>query len=260
MTHLLRYFAVGSENLNVEPGEEARNHTGDVKEGYDMGRPPRGIQPGDSMEKVEAAGAADPDLLKPLFGMNQWPGEEAEEELGLKGFRLFMTTYFGQLQDLARSMMRLFALSLGLPADHFVALTERPSATLRILHYPPQFLSAKNKLGCGAHTDYGCCTILAQDATGGLQLRNSHGQWVHAPPMEGTFVINLGDMMNRWTNKLYRSTVRQRLHACTRIHAYTHTYNCAHNIPQHAHTHIHSLRLPDVLTCGCATVCVCVCV
>ena len=105
--------------------------------------------------------------------------------------------------------MGLIGLSLGLPRGHFEQLLLRPAATLRLLHYPPQVITEKSRLGCGAHTDYGCCTILAQDTTGGLQIRNAHHQWVHAPPVEGSFVINLGDMMNRWTNGLYRSTVHR---------------------------------------------------
>jgi isopenicillin N synthase-like dioxygenase len=80
-------------------------------------------------------------------------------------------------------------------------------ATLGPLHYPPQRGRIdESQLGAGAHTDYGCLTILAQDGVEGLQVRNVQGEWIDAPPIAGTFVVNIGDMMARWTNDLFAST------------------------------------------------------
>ena len=98
-----------------------------------------------------------------------------------------------------------------LAPTYFDSLSDNPVTTLRMLHYWP--LTCKDfekKISAGAHTDYGCCTILLQDRTGGLQVLNSRRkEWVHVPPMEGALVVNLGDMLARWTNHRYSSTIHR---------------------------------------------------
>ncbi|VTL99196.1 oxidoreductase [Pseudomonas aeruginosa] len=77
----------------------------------------------------------------------------------------------------------------------------------RLIHYPPAAdRQSADQPGAGAHTDYGCVTLLYQDAAGGLQVQNRQGEWIDAPPIDGTFVVNIGDMMARWSNDRYRST------------------------------------------------------
>jgi isopenicillin N synthase-like dioxygenase len=77
----------------------------------------------------------------------------------------------------------------------------------RMIHYPPrQTASSADQQGAGAHTDYGCVTLLYQDDAGGLQVQNVNGEWIDAPPIEGTYVVNIGDMMARWSNDRYTST------------------------------------------------------
>ncbi|NKC32564.1 isopenicillin N synthase family dioxygenase [Falsiroseomonas selenitidurans] len=131
---------------------------------------------------------------------NQWPE-------GLPGFRAQMEAYQGAVTSLADRLIRAVALSLDLSesyfSDGFVAV--KPS--IRLLHYPPQPKDAAlDQLGAGAHTDWGALTLLLQDDAGGLEVCNAEGQWIAARPIPGTLVVNLGDMVRRWTNDLYQST------------------------------------------------------
>jgi isopenicillin N synthase-like dioxygenase len=107
---------------------------------------------------------------------------------------------------LARLLMSGIALSLDLPWRHFDPCLETHMSSLRLLHYPPHpEADAAREVGCGAHTDWGAITVLAQDASG-LEIRHAAGHWIAAPVVPGTFIVNLGDMMARWTNDLYAST------------------------------------------------------
>ncbi len=136
------------------------------------------------------------------MGPNQWPES-------LKQFRPVMLAYFAALEATAVRLMRAMALSLGLPRTHFDSFCHDPMGVLRLLHYPPQPANPEpGEKGCGAHSDWGCLTLLWQDEHGGLQA-HSGGEWIDAPPIPGTFVINIGDMFARWTNDLYRSTLHR---------------------------------------------------
>jgi isopenicillin N synthase-like dioxygenase len=147
--------------------------------------------------------AADhPDALegKPLQGPNQWPSE-AE----LPGFRATIDRYVAEMSALARELVGAITVSLGLPSDSMSRYFENPTTFLRLLHYPTQPEEA-GLFGSAPHTDYGFITLLAQDNVGGLEVKNKAGEWIPAPPIPDTFVMNVGDILARWSNDLFVST------------------------------------------------------
>ena len=91
------------------------------------------------------------------------------------------------------------------PEDFFLQFTKKPMVQSRLFHYSPQAVPDDKQLGVAPHTDYGMITLLTQDPIGGLELRKRDGEWVRAPWIDNTFVINLGDMVKVWTNDIYVS-------------------------------------------------------
>jgi isopenicillin N synthase-like dioxygenase len=128
---------------------------------------------------------------------NRWPD--------LPGFQEPVEAYFAAMLALARRLSAMFSLALGMPEGHFAAQLTRPIAQLRLLRYPVA-RAEDTAPGIGTHCDYECFTILAQDGVGGLEVRNTAGAWVAAPPLEDTFVVNIGELLQRWTNDLFRAT------------------------------------------------------
>ncbi len=180
------YFGMGGENL-----DPTKQHViGDLKEGIKIGRDLPLDHP------LVVAGT-------PLHGPNQWPAD-------LSGWRETMEAYYAGLSALGHELMATFAMALGLEEDFFEDKLTGPMATVGPIHYPHhEGEVSETRLGAGAHTDFGCLTILAQDDNEGLQVRNAAGTWIDAPPIAGTFVVNVGDMMARWTNDLFASTVHR---------------------------------------------------
>jgi isopenicillin N synthase-like dioxygenase len=144
----------------------------------------------------------DPDVIAGHFlhGPNHWPENHP-------WFRAAIEPYLDAVLALGVRLERLFALSLDLEEDFFVKLCKKPTFHMRLMHNLPQTEEEKKiHMTVGEHSDYGMLTILMQDPNGGLELQLRSGEWIKAPYVEDTFVINVGDMLELWTNDLYVST------------------------------------------------------
>ncbi|MEJ6402641.1 isopenicillin N synthase family dioxygenase [Yoonia sp. 2307UL14-13] len=128
----------------------------------------------------------------------------------LPGFRTAWEAYYTAMEDLAARLMRAFAVALRLPEDHFAPFISHPISALRAVHYPATVDAPLDKQQrAGAHTDYGSLTILLpQPGSAGLQVQQGGG-WVDVPALEGAFVINIGDLMARWTADRWVSTLHR---------------------------------------------------
>lgn len=139
-----------------------------------------------------------------FYGENIWPDEPRD-------FREAWIRYYQSMELLGSQLMRLFAAALKLPQDYFVEFHTHHISALRALNYPST--TAKLMPGqqrAGAHSDYGSVTILKPDLhVGGLEIRLPSGKWLAAPLIENTYVINIGDMMARWTNDRWVSTLHR---------------------------------------------------
>jgi len=170
------YFPVGAELTSGQP---------DLKEGLYFG-----TELGDDDPRVRAG--------LPLHGHNLFPAQVPE-------LRDAVLAYLDALTGLGQAVLRGVALSLGLDADYFAAgYTAHPTVLFRVFRYPA-VPPGDAGWGAGEHTDYGLLTLLAQDDNGGLQVGTPSG-WIDAPPLAGTFVANIGDMLDRLTGGWYRST------------------------------------------------------
>lgn len=149
---------------------------------------------------AEELGAGDARVAAgwPLHGANLFPDDVPE-------LKPAVLRFMHEAERAAHAIMRGVALSLALPADYFrTTYTARPTMLFRVFHYPPS-LAGDDAWGVGEHTDYGLLTLLAQDAVGGLQVKTPQ-DWIDAPPIPGTLVCNIGDMLDRLTGGAYRST------------------------------------------------------
>ncbi|WP_072700039.1 isopenicillin N synthase family dioxygenase [Rhodococcus coprophilus] len=142
--------------------------------------------------------ADDPDYLggNPLLGPNQWPD--------LDGFAEPVSKYYDEVFSLGRVLLRAFAESLGEPSDLFDRHVTTPPAQLRLIHYPHD-PSAADRPGIGAHTDYEVFTLLRPTAPG-LEVVNAEGTWIDVPYTEDAFVLNIGDLLEIWTNGEFTAT------------------------------------------------------
>ncbi|KIJ62983.1 hypothetical protein HYDPIDRAFT_114132 [Hydnomerulius pinastri MD-312] len=174
---------------NVEPGNR-----GDLHEGFEIG-----------WEQLNASTDDDKTAhARVTCGENVWPSEPA-------GFREAMLNYYHAVFAVGEALYPLFALALDLPETYFDDKTRRSAPIMRPLHYPPQDGPVDDRaVGIGAHTDFECFTILwQQPEILALQVLNSEKQWVGAPPIDGTLVVNIGDEFARLSNDVFKSAVHR---------------------------------------------------
>ena len=147
----------------------------------------------------------DPDLLAglPLHGKIPWPSAMPDLEPRM------MASYH-KVDALGYELLKLFELSLGMEEGTLRAYFQKDMNSLRLLHYPPQRPDEEGvHLGARAHTDTNAFTILAQDDNGGLEIKNLDGEWVAVPPLPGTFVVNVGEVLKVWTDAVFSSTLHR---------------------------------------------------
>jgi isopenicillin N synthase-like dioxygenase len=142
--------------------------------------------------------ADDPDHVagNPMLGPNVWPEVD--------GFAEAVTAYYQAVLDLGNQLLWAFAVALGEDPDTFTQHATKTPSQLRLVHYPYN-PDAEDVLGIGAHTDYECFTLLKPTAPG-LEVLNGAGEWVDVPPVPDAFVVNIGDLLELWTNGAYVAT------------------------------------------------------
>jgi isopenicillin N synthase-like dioxygenase len=184
------YIALGNEALAYSLDEKTPP---DYKESFSIG-------------PVDAADDAYHRAATPanFFAPNMWPD-------GLPEFRTTWTAYYRAMEELATTLMRIFAMALGMYEHYFDDKIDRHITNFSMLHYPPQHdPPLPGQLRAGAHTDYGSLTIVKPDgAEGGLQVRTKDGSWLDVPHVPDAFVVNLGDLMAEWTNDRWVSTLHR---------------------------------------------------
>ncbi len=144
----------------------------------------------------------DPDYLAgiTLYGPNVWPR-------GMLEFEEKIYTAYQQFQQLSQSIFSLFAIGLELPADYFSPLISKPASVMNVNYYPATGnLAGTESSGIGAHSDYEAFAMLWQDGAGGLQIESLDGEWEAVEPLPDALVINIGDLMQHWTNDRFRAT------------------------------------------------------
>jgi isopenicillin N synthase-like dioxygenase len=170
----------------VPIGEEVfAGGTSDLKEAFDLGADL-------PVDDPAVAGSR-------MLGPNQWPD--------VPGFAPACTAWYDAVLSLGRRLLRGFALALDEPEDAFDRYVTQPPSQLRLIHYPHD-PSAHDVVGIGAHTDYECFTLLLPTAPG-LEVLNGAGEWIDVPPREGALVVNVGDILETWTNGRFVATTHR---------------------------------------------------
>ena len=147
-----------------------------------------------------------------MYGPNQYPSKASIVEA--------LQEYYVAAFDVSQVVLKAMAEALALESNFFTQCFKNHVTVLRMIHYPPRPEESHTN-GAGAHTDYGCITLLLQDDVGGLQVKNRQGEWTDAIPIKGSLVVNIGDLMQRWTNDEYVSTAHRVIAPLKEVHRYS---------------------------------------
>ncbi|MEO0488097.1 MAG: 2-oxoglutarate and iron-dependent oxygenase domain-containing protein [Cyanobacteria bacterium J06659_2] len=171
--------------IGIERERLDETQPGDLKEAFNIGR---GVSP--------EAGSASQQALD----INQWPD-------GQDAFKATLSNFFDVRSTAASRIFRAFAIALQMPETFIVDQHQSCDYTLRLLHYPPlETLPKPGQIRAGTHSDYGTLTLLFQDDVGGLEVQLANGGWIAAPAIPEAILINTGDLTQRWSNDVFRST------------------------------------------------------
>ncbi|XP_030945503.1 2-oxoglutarate-Fe(II) type oxidoreductase hxnY isoform X2 [Quercus lobata] len=199
-----KFFLLPLEEKMKMPRKEHRGYTPLYAENLD----PTSSSKGDSKESFYIGPLED--ITTPV-NLNQWPSEEI-----LPSWRHMMESFYRKLLSAGKRLLSLIALALNVEEDFFekVGALDKPNAFLRLLHYPGELGSSDDEIyGSSAHSDYGMVTLLATDGVQGLQVcREKFKQprvWEDVLHVDGALIVNIGDIMERWTNCLFRSTMHR---------------------------------------------------
>ena len=180
-----------NQNRGYQPLLETRKvgTLPDIKESFDMGYP----FPADDADVLAAL---------PFHGANVWPA--------LPAFRGATEALYFSMLEAGRRVLEAMAEGLAADRNFFVGRCSRPSTNLRMVHYPQQpAMTEPAGIGAAPHTDRGLITLLLNDRNGGLHVQGAGGLWIDAPPRDDALIVNVGDLMTRWTNGRFRSALHR---------------------------------------------------
>ncbi|NJO75192.1 MAG: isopenicillin N synthase family oxygenase [Leptolyngbyaceae cyanobacterium RM1_406_9] len=171
--------------VGVERERLDETKPGDLKEAFNVGK---------------EGSAKNTGTETPALVLNQWPARQEE-------FRQTVIEFFEVCTEAANRVFRAFAIALQMPENFIADKHQAQNYTLRLLHYPPLAnLPKPGQIRAGAHSDYGTLTLLFQDDVGGLEVQTTAGEWISAPSIADAILINTGDLTQRWSNDVFRST------------------------------------------------------
>ncbi|KXN89520.1 1-aminocyclopropane-1-carboxylate oxidase [Leucoagaricus sp. SymC.cos] len=210
-SHMLaEFFRLPAEVKSTLAWEDPRSNRGYVKIGRE-----RVTQSKDPNE-IAALRAKAPDFKESMEIGRDWDSEWKNmwpREVDAPGFKQTMLEFYQTCHNLHVDVMRSIAFGLNLEERFFDDKINEQCHNLRLLSYPPVkrvILEGEGQARAGAHSDYGTLTLLFQDSVGGLEVQNPHtGQFIPATPIEGTIVVNVGDLLARWSNDVLRSTLHR---------------------------------------------------
>jgi isopenicillin N synthase-like dioxygenase len=175
------YFAYGADKSD--------GVNDDIKEGFDLALD---LPMSDPFVQVRL----------PFYGPNTWPAS-------LPKFKPVLNAYYDHMINLGVTLLGAFSIGLGVDKNFFAERFKKPIAQIRLLRYPPPIFRDQTRVGAGEHTDFGWITMIMQDRTGGLEVKNVDGEWIAVPYIADSFVVNVGDLMQRWTNDEYLATMHR---------------------------------------------------